>query len=131
MALHPVNDRFKVEITKGFFENENASAETGIVVEVPDILIYLSFHSFAFEHSFGATTDLKLIQKYYNQFLGKRIYWESLQDRGRIISETDNNDKTTDYVYLQMTDLLAYADDVEDKATNVDQTGSAGSFNLT
>jgi hypothetical protein len=127
MALHPVNDRFKVKITKDEygFGGENVSAETGIVVEVPDILIYLSFHSFAFESSLTETDDMKKIQKYYNKFLGKRIYWEALQDRGRMITEEDG-----DYVYLQMTDLLAYADSVDDVASSVDQIGKAGSFNL-
>lgn len=127
MALHPVNDRLKVKIsTNEFgFGDDNPGAETGIVVEVPDILIYLSFHSFAFEDSFINEERLQRIQKFYRDFLGKRIWWEKLQDRGRMISEDDG-----DYVYLQMTDLLAYSDDVDDKATVVDQTGRAGSFNL-
>jgi hypothetical protein len=125
MALHPINDRFKVKITKKRFSKDVAGAESGIVVEVPDMLIYLSFHSFAFEDSLTNETALKKIQAYYNQFLGKRIYWESLQDRGRMIAEGDD-----EYVYLQMTDLLAYADDVDDKAEIVSQVGGAGSFNL-
>lgn len=127
MAVHPVNDRFKVRITKDEFGfgGENIGAETGVVVEVPDIIVYLSFHSFAFEDSLTSEGTMKRIQKYYNQFLGKRIFWEKLQDRGRILTEEDG-----DYVYLQMTDLLAYADNVDDIADNVDQTGKAGSFNL-
>lgn len=127
MALHPVNDRFKVKIDKDEygFGDENTGAESGIVVEVPDMLVYLSFHSFAFESSFAALKDLETYQKYYNQFLGKRIYWETLQDRGRMISEEGG-----DYVYLQMTDLLAYSDNTEDDAKTVNQIGSRGSFNL-
>lgn len=132
MALHPVNDRFKVKVDKdeyGFSNGENISSETGVVVEVPDMLIYLSFHSFAFERSLisdeKSTISMKAVQAYYKQFLGKRIYWEKLQDRGRMIKESDG-----DYVYLQMTDLLAYADSVDEEATNIDQTGKAGSFNL-
>lgn len=126
MALKPVNDRFKVKIDedKFGFGNDKPGTETGIVVEVPDIIIYLSFHSFAFEDSL-MSDKLEGIQAYYNQFKGKRIYWEALQDRGRTISEEDG-----DYVYLQMTDLLAYSDDINDTATVVSQTGSAQSFNL-
>lgn len=127
MAIHPVNDRFKVRLDKeGYFGGENPGAETGIVVEVPEMLIYLSFHSFAFEDSFMDKYGLKDVQAYYNKFLGKRIFWEALQDRGRTMEEADGNK----YVYLQMTDLLAYSDDVKDKAVVVDQTGQAGSFNL-
>lgn len=126
MALHPVNDRFKVKKDEsGPFGDPNIGTETGIVVEVPDVLIYLSFHSFAFEDSFMAEDKMRKVQAYYNQFLGKRIYWESLQDRGRMIKETDG-----EYVYLQMTDLLAYADEVSEEAEIVDQVGKAGSFNL-
>jgi hypothetical protein len=127
MALHPVNDRFKVEVaTNEFgFNEESGGTETGIVVEVPDMLIYLSFHSFAFENSIMNEDNLKKIQSYYNQFLGKRIYWEMLQDRGRKIKEGEK-----EFVYLQMTDLLAYSDDTEDNAQVINQVGSAGSFNL-
>lgn len=127
MAVHPVNDRFKVKVYKdkfGFGGGESGT-ETGIVVEVPDLLIYLSFHSFAFEQSIMEEEKLKKIQEYYNQFKGKRIFWETLQDRGRKISEEDG-----DYVYLQMTDILAYADNIDEKAEVVDQTGKSGSFNL-
>jgi hypothetical protein len=127
MALHPVNDRLKVEVaTNEFgFNEESGGTETGIVVEVPDMLIYLSFHSFAFENSIMNESNLKKIQSYYNQFLGKRIYWEMLQDRGRKIKEGEK-----EFVYLQMTDLLAYSDDTEDNAQVINQVGSAGSFNL-
>lgn len=125
MSLHPVNDRFKVKITKERFGNGSTSAESGIVVEIPDIMIYLSFHSFAFENSIVDEERLTEIAAFYKGFLGKRIYWEALQDRGRVIAEGED-----EFVYLQMTDLLAYADDVDDKATSVNQLGSAGSFNL-
>jgi len=127
MALHAVNDRFKVLVaTDDYgFGGEAKGTETGIVVEVPDIMIYLSFHSFAFEDSIVNDEKLKKIQEYYAQFLNKRVYWETFQDRGRRIKEGNK-----DYVYLQMTDLLAYSDDAENDAYLVDQTGKAGSFNL-
>ena len=126
MALHPLNDRIKIKRDEPErFGEATVSAETGVVVEVPDVLIYFSFHSFAFEDSFMSEEKLKRIQEYYNKLMGKRVYWEKLQDRGRIFEEEDGQ-----YVYLQMTDVLAVADDVNDKATVVEQTGAAGSFNL-
>ena len=127
MTLHPVNDRFKVLVSTDDYGygGEARGAETGIVVEVPDMILYLSFHSFAFEQSIANETILTKVQEFYNKFLNKRIYWETLQDRGRRIKEG-----AKDYVYLQMTDLLAFSDDVEDSAYIVNQTGSAGSFNL-
>ena len=125
--LHPTNDRFKVLVSTDDYGygGEASGTETGIVVEVPDVLLYLSFHSFAFEQSVANEQILTKVQEYYNQFLNKRIYWETFQDRGRRIKERDK-----DYVYLQMTDLLAYSDDVETDAYIVNQTGQAGSFNL-
>jgi len=127
MALHPTNDRFKVLVSTDDYGygGEARGTETGIVVEIPDMLVYISFHSFAFEQSIANKEMLKVIQEYYKQFLNKRIYWETLQDRGRRIKEGDK-----DYVYLQMTDLLAYSDDTEDEAYIINQTGKAGSFNL-
>lgn len=128
MAIHPVNDRFKIKIDSeedyGFDEGA-VRAETGVVVEVPDMLLYLSFHSFAFEDSIANEEKLKKIQEYYAWFEGKRVFWETLQDRGRMIEEKDGK-----YVYLQMTDLLCFADNVDETATIVDHTGKAGSFNL-
>lgn len=126
MALHPVNDRFKVQVDSdlyGFNGEDTKGSETGIVVEVPDMLIYLSFHSFAFERSFDSE-KLDQIREYYNQFLGKRIYWESFQDRGRRIKEGNK-----EFVYLQMTDLLAYSDEVEEEAYAVEDSRS-GSFKI-
>lgn len=129
MALHPVNDRLKVKVDIDpaaqynlVSSEESKGTETGIVVEVPDMLIYLSFHSFAFEYSFMAEEDLKAIQNYYKTFLNKRIYWEAFQDRGRRIKEGAD-----EYIYLQMTDLLAYSDDDNDNAKLVEDTRT-GSF---
>jgi hypothetical protein len=126
MALHPTNDRFKVKVDNkdeyNFGLDETQSVENGVVVEVPDVMIYLSFHSFAFERSF-AGEKLKEIHEYYKSFLGKRIYWETFQDKGRRIKEGDD-----EFVFLQMTDLLAYSDP-EDTAETVKDTRN-GSFSI-
>lgn len=123
MAIHPVNDRFKVksDTSEYKFIGESGSSETGVVIEIPDVLLYLSFHSFAFEDSIANDEKLEKIQKYYNQFLGKRIFWESFQDKGRRLKEPDG-----EYVYLQMTDILCYSDDVDVKAQLVEDTRSGG-----
>lgn len=124
MAVHPANDRFKVKVeTDPYKLLETIETECGVVVEVPDELIYLSFHSFAFEESF-ASEKLKGIRDYYNQFLNKKVWWEKFQDKGRRIKEGEE-----EFVYLQMTDLLAYSDDPEDKAVLVNDTRN-GSFSV-
>ena len=126
--LHPVNDSIKVLVAGddyGYGAGDAGGVETGIVVEVPDMMIYLAFHSFAFEQSIANSEILTKVQAFYNQFLDKKIYWEALNDRGRKIKEGDKS-----YVYLKMTDVLAYSDDVDDDAYIINQTGKAGSFNL-
>lgn len=123
MSLHPINDRFKIKVdNNGFFpEGDEAKGyETGVVVEVPDMLIYLSFHSFAFENSL-TSDSLEKILEYYKSFMGKRIYWEAFQDRGRRIKDGED-----EYIFLQMTDLLAYADDVNEKAEGVMDSREGG-----
>lgn len=129
MAIHPLNDRLKVKVDTVEFEalkDQKTNSETGIVVETPEELLYLSFHSFAFEESLADGKRLEVIMGLYEKLMGKRIYWEKLQDSGRHIIE-ENGDE---YVFLQMTDVLAYADDVEDKAEVVDSLSNHGSFNL-
>lgn len=124
MGLHSVNDRFKVKVDDaGFFSgsDDKKGVETGVVVEVPDMLIYLSFHNFAFEDSLLYTEKLQAVLDYYAKFKGKRIYWESYQDRGRMLT-----DSTGDYVFLQMTDMLAYSDEVDEKAENVADSREGG-----
>lgn len=126
MAIHPLNDRLKIKVDKDEFnlDSEKTLSETGIVEEVPNVLIYLSFHSFAFENSFSSK-ELDKIQKFYDDLKGKRVFWEKLQDAGRHMKE--GNDE---YVYLQMTDVLAYSDDIDVKAEMVGSVGSSNSFNL-
>lgn len=125
--VHPLNDRLKIELDKDEFglENDKTSAETGIVVEVPDVLLYLSFHNFGFDNSIGEDSRLDRIQDFYNQLKGKRVWWEKLQDSGRHMKEG-----TKEYVYLQMTDVLAYSDDINEQAEILASVGTAQSFNL-
>lgn len=125
--MHPVNDKIKVQIAtdEHGFGATGIGVEKGIVVEVPKKLVYFGFHSFAFE---GSLADKKILQDtldYYNQFKGKLVFWESLQDRGRRFKEGNE-----EFVFLNMTDIIAYSDDKDINVEIVDQTGSAGSFNL-
>lgn len=125
--MKPVNDKVKVKImvNEFGFGEEEIGAECGIVVEVPDELIYFGFHSFAFESSLASKSQLDKVLSFYQKLKGKLVYWESLQDRGRRFKEGKD-----EFVLLNMSDIIAYSDDVNNKATIVKQVGSAGSFNL-
>lgn len=121
MAQHPFNDRLKVLVSSDKFGygGQKKGVESGIVVEVPEKLLYLSFHNFGFENSLANPKLLEVAQGFYNDLLGKKIAWESLQDRGRRFKEGDD-----EYVYIQMTDVLFWADDENEDI----QLASEGGF---
>lgn len=124
--MKPVNDKLKIKIISDEFGfGGGVGVEKGIVVELPDEMIYFGFHSFAFEHSIADKKVNSDISDYYQKFKGKLVFWESLQDRGRRFKENDE-----EFVFLNMSDIIAYSDDINLHVEVVDQTGSAGSFNL-
>lgn len=124
--MHPVEDNVKVRIddTDQFgFGSKTEGVETGIVVEVPDVMHYYGSHSFFFEDSFMQEEKLKRLLKYFKGFIGKRIWWQEYQDRGRRVSEPDGKQ----YVYLKMSDILIYSDDTDTQAS-LDTHDFTGSF---
>lgn len=122
MALHPENDKIKVRISKDQFGlGIGNGAEHGVVVEVPDEIIYLGFHSFAFENSITDQDVLGRVIKYYKGFVGKIVYWEALQDKGRRFKEGDE-----EFVLLNMTDVIATDDQDEATAHLIDDIRSGG-----
>lgn len=124
--MKPVNDKLKVSISPdGPFSDQASGVEKGVVVEIPEYILYFGFHSFAFEKSLADMERLAEIAIFYKRFVGKTVYWESLQDRGRRFKVNGE-----EFVFLNMTDIIAYSDDPDINVEIVDQTGSAGSFNL-
>lgn len=111
MAGHPVNDQVKVLVDsdKFGFGGAKKGVESGVIVEIPEKIMYFGFHSFAFEDSFDNTDALDAVLEFFKQFLNKRIFWESFQDRGRRFIEDEK-----EFVYIKMTDILFYADNVDD-----------------
>lgn len=125
--MKPFNDKIKVAVTSDQygFGDPSGRTESGVVVEVPDELIYFGFHSSLFDESLGNEAVLKKVQKFYKKLEGKICYWESMQDAGRRFKEGDK-----EYIILNMSDVIAFSDGTEATATIVDQVGKAGSFNL-
>lgn len=119
MSLKPYNDNIKVEVESdeyGFAgKNQQQGVETGIVVEVPEFLPYLGFHSFAFENSLqnlelkDLKTNLSGLLALYKKLVGKRVYWTQYQERGSILKQ---GNKT--YAFLKLTDIIAF--DTDSKA---------------
>lgn len=126
--LRPFNDKLLVEVKSdpyGFEGESSSRKESGVVVDVPESMIYLAFHSFAFEQSIANDEILGKVQAFYASLKGKTVIWESLKDSGRHFKEGDR-----EYVLLNMTDVIAYSDSEDSDIQIVDQTGAAGSFNL-
>lgn len=124
--MHPVNDKLKVAVeTNEFGFGDKTGIEKGIVIEIPDTMLYFGFHSFAFDISLAEDETLKAVKKFYENLKGKLVFWESLQDRGRRFKVNGK-----EFVFLNMSDIIAYSDDKDINVEIVDQTGQAGSFNL-
>jgi hypothetical protein len=126
MALHPVEDVIKVRLEKTDEYGlgvKKEGVETGIVTEVPDALHYFGLHSFMFENSFMAEEKLSKLLAYFQGFIGKRVWWQEYQDRGRRTTEADGES----YVYLKMSDIMIVADNPDERA-DFDTHEFTGSF---
>lgn len=125
--LHPVGDTMMVKLDRvdphGFGKTKEHS-EHGIAVEMPGTLAWVGYHSFAFDASFGNEMDLKEVFDLYSGFIGKRVFWESLQGAGRRIKDGED-----EYVFLKLTDIIAVGPP-DSKAEHIKEVGRAGSFNV-
>lgn len=111
MAGHPVGDQLKIKVDSDTFGfgGSKKGVETGVVVESPENIFYVGFHSFAFENSFMNGEKLDDFDKLAKSYIGKRVFWESLQDRGRRFVEGKD-----EFAYIKLTDIIFYADSVND-----------------
>ncbi len=126
MALHPINDLCMVRLETdefGFGGSEKETAESGILVELPDKFNYFGMWSFAFEKSFMAKEQLEELYKYWETRIGKRIFWTALSERGNIIEKDGEK-----FAFLKLTSLIA-EDDPDSNAKSVHSDG-AGAFGM-
>ena len=126
MALHPVNDLAKIELDTdlyGFSDDGKDTAESGVLVELPDKFNFFGFWSFAFEDSFMSEEKLKKLYAHYEKMIGQRVYWTALSERGNVIKSPDGKR----YAFLKLTSLIAADEDKENKAVNLHADGS-GAF---
>ena len=125
--LRPINDLAKIELDSdeyGFGETKT-TAESGILVELPDKFNFFGMWSFVFEASFMAKEELEELYEYYKQKIGQRVYWTAMAERGNIIQTGDGKK----YAFVKLTSLIASDDDKDSKAFNVHADG-AGSFKV-
>lgn len=124
--MNALNDLAQIDITTdefGFGGAEKETAESGILVAIPDKFHYFGMWSFAFEKSFMAYEDLKELHDYWKTMIGRKVYWTALSERGNIIEKDGKK-----YAFIKFTSLIA-EDDPDSDARNVHSDG-AGSFGM-
>lgn len=124
--MKPLNDLCKVKLDGddfGFGGDKKATAETGILVELPEEFMYFGFWSFAFENSFMNKAQLKELHKYWKTKIGKRVFWTALSERGNIIEKGGEK-----FAFVKLTSLIA-EDEPDSTASNVHSDGG-GSFGM-
>src|SRR4029077_8272330 len=112
--LEPVNDLCKIALDPDAYDlgaKDKGTAESGVLIELPDEFDYLGFWSFAFEDSFMSKDKLKSIYKRYERLIGQRVYWTALAEKGNIIQ----NSKGNRFAFVKLTPLIA-SDDKDSKA---------------
>lgn len=114
MALKPLNDVALVQVERNEYKlngmelaggDSKQNIESGIVLELPQKLLYLGFHAFAFESSLADVARLTEVANVYKELIGKRVYWTALSDRGSVL--TDNDDT---YALIKLTDFIAVSE---------------------
>lgn len=102
---------------------EKDTAESGILIGLPDKLNYYGAWSFFFEKSFMSRKELDELYEYWKSKIGQKVYWTALSERGNIIEKDGEK-----YAFLKFTSLIA-EDDPDSSARNVHSDGS-GSFGM-
>ncbi len=125
MALTPLNDYAKIKLDEAgtFSAKAGDAASSGILVEVPNFVHY-GMYSMAFEQSLMNEKLLSELISYWEKYVGNRVYWLALSEKGAILQEEDG----TKYCYVKFTSLMAVgeADKIAENVT--DQHG--GSFSV-
>lgn len=124
--LQALNDLAMIKIGDndyGFGNSEKETAESGILISLPDKFNYFGFWSFSFENSFMSRKELDELYEYWKAKIGKKVHWTALSERGNIIEKDGEK-----FAFVKLTSLIA-EDDPESTARNVHSDGS-GSFGL-
>lgn len=121
--LKPLNDLAKIELDSDEFGfgNKKDTAESGVLVELPDSFNYFGMWSFAFENSFMERNKLDELLEYWKPKIGRRVYWTALSEKGNIIEQDGKQ-----YAFVKLTSLIA-DDEADSDAQNIHSNGT-GSF---
>jgi hypothetical protein len=124
--MRALNDLAKVKLEVdeyGFGGTQKDTAESGILIGLPDKFNFFGFWSFAFENSFMSRKELDELYEYWRQKIGQKVYWTALSERGNIIEKDGQK-----FAFIKLTSLIA-EDNPDSSARNVHSDG-AGSFGM-
>lgn len=124
--LKPINDLAMIEVTNNknkVIDLSKDTAESGILVQLPDQFNYVGMWSFAFEDSFMNREKLNQIYEYWKTKIGQRVFWTALSEKGNILKDGEK-----EYAFVKLTSLIAIAEAGSD-ARNIHGEGS-GAFNI-
>ncbi len=122
--MQALNDFAKIKLDTdvyGFGGDDKDTAESGILVGLPDKFNFFGYYSFAFENSFMKRQDLDELYQYWETKIGKRVFWMALSEKGSILKKGDER-----FCFVKLTSLIA-EDDADSTAKNVHGDGS-GAF---
>lgn len=124
--MQPINDLAKIELETdefGFGVGGKETAESGILIALPDKFMYFGFWSFSFENSFMARKELDELYEYWKSKIGRKVYWTALSERGNIIEKDGEK-----WAFVKLTSLIA-EDDPNSSARNIHADGE-GAFGM-
>lgn len=122
--MQALNDLAMIKLEKKRFSgSDKDTAESGILVSLPDKFNYFGMWSFAFESSFMDYGNLETLYEYWKTKIGRKVFWTALAERGNIIETGEGK-----FAFVKLTSLIA-EDEPDSDARNVHADGG-GSFGL-
>lgn len=94
--IKPFNDHLLIELPKNEWatadeqgEQDDPRAGSGIVVEVPNQLLYLSSYTWIADKTVGNPQYMEELYKWMKSLKGKRVYFEKRAEIGNTIEDGD------------------------------------------
>jgi len=119
MSLTPLQDYAKIQLEDvgPLSAKVGDTATDGILIDLPDMLTHYGFYSFAFESSLLNADVLQRLMDYWKKYIGKRVYWLALSEKGAILQEEDG----TRFAYVKLTSLMAWSEPDEHAKSVLDK----------
>lgn len=112
----------KLDEEGAFSAKAGDAATSGILTSLPEAMTHFGMYSSIIDTSFMATDQLDEVLEEWRQYIGKRVFWLSLAEKGAILQD-QAGDK---YAFIKLSSLMAISDAKEQAESVMDKHG--GSF---